>query len=258
MLEDVIDIQQKAVSSGTDLPKDTEESIQEKSKEISEAALTKEDVRKLVEEAVVQAKNELSQEKVRLSRELQSLKDKAIVESRRAREAEAERVAVIEAARKSDPELADKLELQRLRAREVVNKKSAEDETAGEQLEDFNKTFQLKIKGALKKLDVDPEDVNIVWGDKAEHPLDRLEKILESATVISQSRKKSEFAEVEAKIAKAIKDTEARVRKEFGQDSVDTATAPGSGTEAEFIKAYSEGKLNSAEDHIKARKILGL
>jgi hypothetical protein len=126
-------------------------------------------------------------------------------------------------------------------------------------LEDFNKDFRTRIQKALKKLDVDPEDKGINWGDIKEDPLDRLDKILESATIVSiEGKKKKVDSDVEAKIAEAIKKTEERVRKELGFDSVDTKNTQGAGTDADFIKAYSENKLNSPADHARARKLLRL
>jgi hypothetical protein len=260
MTTDGATIQQGSVSEGTESTTTDQKSAVVVDKP-SGQTLTKEDVAKLIQEQMSQLKSQFEEEKKGLKGAIQSAKDRAIQEVRRAKEADIEKMAVIEAARKTDPELAEKLDHQRLKAKEELRQKESQDVESEGKLEEFNKDFRSRIQKALKKLGVDPEDPKIIWGESSEHPLERLEKILDSATAVSlEGQKKTSETDIEARIAKAVKEAEEKVRRELGFDSVDTKSSKGAGTDSDFILAYSKenSTLNSPADHARARKILKL
>jgi len=118
-----------------------------------------------------------------------------------------------------DPEAARTIQL------ESKTKEYAERERL-EGLTKFDQDFHGSLREFITSLGLDPDDSNIDWAKDNPNYLEKHKKVLSSVTNLHKKRQ----GDMEKKMTQQIKDTEAKLRKDLGIDSVDTGAAIGTNT----------------------------
>ncbi len=160
-------------------------------------------------------------------RELQSAKDKARAEieaaHRRARFAETTLDATKRKIDEIDPDTGKELELARYRAEEEARRQQELTESAQKQQAEFHEQFTSSLRETISDMGIDPEDKRIDWATDASNYLDAQKRVLRSAAKI---KRESEIA-LQESVKKQLKETEERIRRDLGVNSVDTSGGSG-------------------------------
>lgn len=205
-------VQPDAVPEGTELP-EVEAQVTEPPQQ---QPLSEERIRGIIAEAGEKA-----------TREIQSVKDKARHEveaaQRRAIQAESTLGVVRGKMSELDPDTASAMRLAELETRDRYYRDREAQEGQVAQYRQTHDAFHQNMNQFITGMGLDPSDKRIDWGTESEPLLAKQEKILASVGKISKETTKS----AEEKLRQELKDTEARLRKDLGIDSVDTSTPVG-------------------------------
>lgn len=170
-------------------------------------------------------------------REMQGIKDREVKQVlNRAKFAE-ETLANMEAGYKDlDPQAA---ELARLRGVEKYYHGDLQRQQVEQQIVASKQAFYESMTQSIQEMGIDAKDKRIDWGLDAPDPATAQRRILSSVGKIQREEAKAE----KGRIDQQLKDAEAKMRKDLGLDSVDTAASAGAGSDAEFVKQFGAGDL---------------
>jgi len=211
--------------------------------------LTVEQINQMIKSAMAEQERQSGKLAQSLNDQIRHLKGQ-LAESRQKAEAAGGTLETIRGrVKETDPELVKEMELAELRARAQQYEKSESERTQKEQQAEFDRTFHSQLGDLLEGFDIDPADSRIDWGSDAKDYLEKQGRILASVKKIRAEQAKSD----KEQRAKEFDDFKAKLRKELGLDSVDTANVTGQGDDDAFVKAYSEGK---SDDHARFIKIM--
>lgn len=167
------------------------------------------------------------------NRQIQSIKDKSKAEveaaSRRAKQSERTLTHVKGALKDADPDTLKEFELAELRSMVAGHQGMEQDEKSRREQAEFESKFQGSVTHHLNELGIDSNDKRIDWGSDASNYLDKRERIDASIRQII----KQNATDAEAALDNKLKDEMAKMRKELGLDSVDTANPTGAGGKSE-------------------------
>lgn len=192
--------------------------------------LTEEVLTQRVNDAVAVAVAQLTET---AKREIQSIKDKSKLEvaqaSKKAKISDQTLTHIKGALKDADPETLKELELAELRSRVAGYQGGEQDEFVQQKAAEFDSKFQSSVTHHLNELGIDPSDKRIDWGEDASDYLEKRARIDASIrTIIKQNA-----TDAEAALDTKLKDELAKMRKELGLDSVDTANPTGAGGKSE-------------------------
>jgi len=163
-----------------------------------------------------------------ITRRFQSEKDKEIAKAKR-ETAEAQHRAkqyesVMQASRIAlgdlEPEVAAKVRLAELEAKERHSSVRDQEDLNRKQWEETYTNFRTNLTEFVKSEGIDPTDKRIDWGDETEPLLAKQQRILSSVTKIH----KDDIKSTEQKAQERIKELAAKERKEAGLDSIDLSS----------------------------------
>lgn len=187
--------------------------------------LTEERIRQMIAEAtakVVEPAKQLGR------RELQSEQDRNKAElarmQRRARTGEETLATVRYRVRETDPDLADKLELEELRARDRGRATLEQEEATRAYQEEIVRRFQEDMTQHISDLGFDPNDPRIDWATDAPDLLTAHRKILASVAKMQKEKTKAADEAVDRKIGEA----EGRIKKSLGYEEANSVSAQSS------------------------------
>jgi len=237
MPEDIENVQPGTVPEGTVSP---EVVTPPEEKRPEEQPLTKEEVKRLIAETA-------GKERELGRREMQGIKDREVADAlRRAKFAE-DNLASMEAGYKElDPQGA---EIARLKGIERSHLGDQQRQQLDQQIAASKQVFYESMTQSITEMGIDPYDKRIDWATNAPDPNTAQRRILASVGKIQKEDVKAE----RDKLAQQLKDTEAKIRKDLGLDSVDTTTSPGVGGLPFQLTNEAIGKL-SYEDYKKYEK----
>ena len=205
--------------------------------------LTEERIQQMIAAATAGA---VDQAKQLGRRELQSEQDRNKADlarmQRRARIGEETLGAVRFRVRETDPEMADKIELEELRIRERGRATLEQEESAKTYQEEIVNRFQTNMTQFITDLGIDPTDKRIDWATDAPDLLTAQQKILASTTKIQKENQQT----LQTGFDKRLKELEAKIGKvDVEANSVSTAASAGAvaGSDAEFIKKFGAGEI---------------
>jgi hypothetical protein len=180
----------------------------------SQDEIIKQTVSKLVAE-------ELAKHTEVSKREIQSIKDRSIAEVERARKVAEDNYAnAMRTVAGDDPELQTKAQLAAYQAQARINQQRQYEDMSHRQQSEFDRNFKDANTQFVTDIGLDLNDKRIDWGDGEGNYLERMKRIQKSVAVIAKEERKT----IEEKAQKTIKEELAKLKKEFGIDSVDTST----------------------------------
>ena len=219
---------------------ETEQKVEVKPAETP--ALTAEQVRQMIAEAVGTAKESGK-------RELQSQQDRNKMElartERRARIAETRLGAARTQVRGLDPDLADKMELAELRAGQQGQTTLEQEEQMAQYQTEVVQKFHAQMNQFVTGLGVDPKDPKIDWAEDATDLLQKQQRILDSVTGIQKGNIQA-MQTVQKSLEERLKALEVKAKAEMTEaNSVETSTSIGvvAGSDREFVKNFAEDKI---------------
>jgi hypothetical protein len=204
--------------------------------------LTEEVINKRISEAIASATE-------KATREIQSVKDKSKAEIERAQnEAKLHRETFStfkSTLGELEPEVANKLELAELKAKDRAFQSAQQSEQVAKQQQETLEKFNSNMTQFITESGLDPTDKRVDWGSDAQTLLDKQAKILASVAKIHKANAKDSSE----KQSQLIKDEIAKVRKELNLDSVDTSNSVGIGSssKADLNKKYANGDISYKE-----------
>jgi hypothetical protein len=204
--------------------------------------LTEEVINKRISEAIASATE-------KATREIQSVKDKSKAEIERAQnEAKLHRETFStfkSTLGELEPEVANKLELAELKAKDRAFQSAQQSEQVAKQQQETLEKFNSNMTQFITESGLDPADKRVDWGSDAQTLLDKQAKILASVAKIHKANAKDSSE----KQSQLIKDEIAKVRKELNLDSVDTSNSVGIGSssKADLNKKYANGDISYKE-----------
>jgi hypothetical protein len=204
--------------------------------------LTEEVINKRISEAIASATE-------KATREIQSVKDKSKAEIERAQnEAKLHRETFStfkSTLGELEPEVANKLELAELKAKDRAFQSAQQSEQVAKQQQETLEKFNSNMTQFITESGLDPTDKRVDWGSDAQTLLDKQAKILASVAKIHKANAKDSSE----KQSQLIKDEIAKVRKELNLDSVDTSNSVGIGSssKADLNKKYANGEISYKE-----------
>jgi len=238
-------VQPGSVSEGTEstgeTPKPGEVSQEAPSKEgTTPQSLTPEQVKEMIKESLAAEREKIKQ----------SVADKSKFEIEKA----LKRANVAESTLQNiipelDEETRNKIELHRLRGQAAQYQTREQEEDAKRQYDEFHQTFNAQMEEFITDLGIDPTDKRIDWGKDAKDPFEMQKRIHSSATKILKENKKAE----DEKRSQDIKDLEAKLRKDLGLDSVDTAN-PISAPKKDISKMSASEKIRAGLEEGQKKK----
>ena len=187
----------------------------------------------------------------------QSVKDREVKAARREvgtfkRRAESaeSRMNAIRTAASRNPQLAAQIKAADLEERERV----AWERDSQDRVEQTRKEYFDVMSETIKGLDIDINDPRLDWADDAEDSIAATRRIMSSVSKI----KKEEAKKMGDKGSQAMKDLEARLRKELGLDSADKTAPSGAGSsDTDFLTKFGEGDLPYTKENVdRANKLM--
>lgn len=205
-----------------------------------EQPLTREEMKRLIAEESEKAR-ELGR------REMQGIKDKEVAQAlKRAKYAEDISANMEAGYREIDPQAA---ELARLRGLEKYHLGDQQRQQLEQQVAASKQVFYESMAQSITEMGVDTDDKRIDWAADAPDPATAQRRILSSVGKIQREEAKAEKGRIEQQ----LKDAEAKIRKDLGLDSVETATSAGVGGLPFQLTNEAIGKL-SYEEYKKYEK----
>ncbi len=210
-------------------------------------------------EAMIKAK--LDEYVAPIKRELQSTKDKAKYEVERMAQRTMTAEQTLRAARArlalENPEAAKDMELQELRGRVTNEEQTARQLEARNAQEEFHKQFKASLEESLQEMGVDTKDSKLDWAEDAPNYIEAQKRVLKSAAKIKKEAEQAAQTKYQTDLQTKLKDLEARLRKEFGVDSVDTTASGGvvDNSDTAFIAKVARGDTLTKQDYERARKL---
>jgi hypothetical protein len=207
MADEIKTVQPEVVSTET-APK-----AEEPAKQPSQEEILKQTLKQLLE-------TELPKYTEPLKRELQSQKDRHLVEidkaNRRAQEATELLTRQYQSVVGDDPDLQTKLKLAQYQAKEHINQKANYDDMTRKQQDEFDRRFKDISRKLITTAGMTEDDLDVKDGNY----IAAYERVVEKTMTKLLADKKAS----DEKVQKTIKDEVAKARRELGIDSVDTST----------------------------------
>uniref|UniRef100_A0A6M3IUI6 Uncharacterized protein n=1 Tax=viral metagenome TaxID=1070528 RepID=A0A6M3IUI6_9ZZZZ len=215
------------------------DSVQGETPEVAVPEGTTEQPSETVEQQVARLVAEKTNE---ITRKFQSEKDREIAKSQR-EVADAQRRAqqyqnILSSSKQAlgelDPEMAVKVRLAELEAKERLGASFEQQEIQRRKFEETQNAFTQNLRMFIESDGLDPNDKRLDWGTSSEPLLTRQQKVLASVSKIHKDDAKT--------VDDRIKDRIAEERKEKGLDSVDVAQGAASSkmTAASFARDYND------------------
>ena len=202
--------------------------------------LTMEDAERLMAQAVQKA-TETDWRKIQASQ------DREAAAIRRLKEMEAELNTVSASLNQLDPELKEKMELERYRGRERSQAQIDAEENQRRAFDETVNQFYGNLSEYAKEVGVDPTHKNLDWGQTTESLTVRQNRFLKSVAKIQKdqvkAREDSVFARLQAETLK--------MRKELGLETVDRTPSVSSGSSADFLSRFAKGDIPLTKENIE-------
>lgn len=200
---------------------------------------------------------QLAQMKVESTRAIQSAKDKALSEVKRAKLSEDVLTQIKTRVQSVSPELAKDVELETLRAKAKGLESLSQEEEVKNSQEEFHKQFRANIEESLADLGLDVKTAQIDWADDAPNYIEAQKRILKSAAKIKKEQETASRGELQKQLEKQLKEAEVKLRKELGLDSVDTTPGGvGNSDDISFINKVASGVALTPDERKRAKKLL--
>lgn len=180
-------------------------------------------------------------------RHFQSVAGRQVAEAQRgAKSIQAENAELRRRLTELDPGQADEMELAMYRSRD---QSQASEGATDKAREEFSRTYYGPFRETLVELGVNPDDDGVDWGMDAPTWESAHKRLLASATKIL----KEKAVKREAAHRQALKDHEAKVRKDLGVDVVDNTPLAGGGEGWRKLTPIQKIELGLQEEATKRK-----
>jgi hypothetical protein len=200
----------------------------------TEQASIEDKVKELVNKQVEEITRKFQSEK---DKEIAKAKKETVEAQRRAQQYESVMQASKMALGDLEPDVAAKVRLAELEAKEKQYSLREQEEQTRKNWENTYNSFKTNLAEFVKSEGIDPSDKRIDWGDETEPLLAKQQRILASVVKIHKEDVKTS----DQKIQERIKELAAKERKEAGLDSIDLSSGIGiTGVTKDKIVAMSK------------------
>lgn len=193
-----------------------------------------------------EARQLLAEAKESGRREMQSEKDKDVRDAiREANRLKQELANVNAGFGELDEDARTKMELARYRASDRTRQQFEAEEAQRRAVEQTVTQFKADLTEHATDLGINPTDTRLDWGVEGESLTIRNKKFLASVRKIEKEQKRAS----EESFTNKFKETEMKLRKELGLDSVEGAppVTPKPNTISQALDDYNEGRITSEE-----------
>ena len=152
-----------------------------------------------------------------------------------------------------DPEVRQQIELAQAKGQlgyyQNLRQQEQTQQRQEEQARQAQEQFTSQLNARLTKLGIDVNDKRLDRADDAPAPFDKIERVVKS---IIQIRDEDSLKLVDEKVEAAM----AKLRKDTGVDSHDTASSGASDSDDVFFRECAEGKHDSPADKKRLKELL--
>jgi AraC-like DNA-binding protein len=178
------------------------------------APLTKEDILQLLKDSIPALIEPAK-------RDIQSAKDRSLAEmARQAKVADAMRQRARQTIIADNPELEEKIKLAEYEARDEASRSFELENENSARVTERAQQIQGSLLEMLSENGIDPKDPKVDWAQDTNDYATGLRRFNKSVSKILKEKETQKEADLNKKLADREKDTEARVRKDLGFESV--------------------------------------